>query len=50
MIQAERLARRSKLPHFLLPDGAIRFDWAEIEPLVKRVPARGPQGQEVDRE
>jgi hypothetical protein len=35
---AARLARRKRLPHYLLPDGSIRFRWEEIEPLVQRVP------------
>lgn len=35
--KAERLARRRKLPHYVLPDGAIRFRWEEIETLIKRV-------------
>jgi len=35
--KAERMARRRKLPHYLLPDGAIRFRWEEIETLIKRV-------------
>ncbi len=33
-----RLARQRKLPHYILPDGAIRLRWSEIEPLVRRVP------------
>jgi hypothetical protein len=37
--RAERLARRKRLPHLVLPDGSIRFDWSEIEALVVRVPA-----------
>lgn len=36
---AERLARQRRLPYVLLPDGSIRFDWAEIEPLIVRVRA-----------
>ncbi len=39
--RAERLARRKRLPHILLPDGSIRFTWAEIEALLVRVPANG---------
>lgn len=35
---AARLARRNRLPHYLLPDGSIRLKWEEIEPLVQRVP------------
>lgn len=37
--RAERLARQRRLPHVILPDGAIRFDWDEIEPLIVHVPA-----------
>jgi hypothetical protein len=36
---AERLARQRRLPYLLLPDGAIRFDWGEVEPLIVRVRA-----------
>jgi hypothetical protein len=36
---AERLARQRRLPYVLMPDGAIRFEWAEIEPLIVRVRA-----------
>jgi hypothetical protein len=35
---AARLARRNRLPHYVLPDGAIRLRWEEVEPLVVRVP------------
>ena len=37
--RAERLARRHRLPHVLLPDNAVRFIWEEIEALLVRVPA-----------
>jgi hypothetical protein len=37
--RAERLARQRRLPYVLLPDGSIRFDWSEIEPLIVRVRA-----------
>ena len=36
---AARLTRRKRLPHYVLPDGSIRLRWAEIEPLVRHVPA-----------
>ncbi len=36
---AEKLAKRGKLPFSELPDGAVRFVWAEIEPLIRKVPA-----------
>ncbi len=38
--KAERLARRKKLPHVVLPDGSIRFEWEQIEPTIRRVPAQ----------
>jgi hypothetical protein len=41
--RAQRLARRGKLPHIVLPDGSIRFEWAEIEPLLLRVSQRDDQ-------
>lgn len=37
--RAERLARRRQLPHVLLPDGSIRFNWDELESLLVRVSA-----------
>jgi hypothetical protein len=40
--RAERLARRRALPHAVLPDGSIRFDWSEIAPLIVPVPATLP--------
>jgi hypothetical protein len=40
---AKRLARRGRLPHIRLPDGSIRFEWSEIEPLIQRVPIREQQ-------
>ncbi len=36
--RAERLARRRRLPHVVLPDGSVRFEWQEIESLIRRVP------------
>lgn len=35
--RSARLARRGHLPHYLLPDGSIRFRWVEIAPLVRYV-------------
>jgi len=35
--RAERLARRGKLPHVVLPDGSIRFRWDQIKPLIRVV-------------
>ena len=37
--KAEKLARQRRLPYVLLPDGSVRFDWAEIESLRLRVGA-----------
>jgi hypothetical protein len=37
--RAEQLARQRRLPYVLLPDGAIRFDWREVEPLIVHVSA-----------
>jgi|GEM_PF-2127306 len=42
--RAERLARRRRLPHVILPDGSIRFDWTRIEPLLRHVDAEDRQG------
>lgn len=42
---AERLARQRRLPYRLLPDGSIRFEWGEIEPLIVRVDAVPPGPQ-----
>lgn len=36
--KATRLARRGKLPHVVLPDKSLRFEWARITALLKRVP------------
>lgn len=35
--RTSRLARKGKLPHYVLPDGSIRLRWEEIEPLVQHV-------------
>lgn len=32
--RAERLAKQGKLPHDVLPDGAIRFVWTEVAALI----------------
>ena len=42
--RAERLARQRRLPYVLLPDGSIRFEWDEIEPLIVRVHAAATVG------
>jgi hypothetical protein len=44
--RAERLARRHRLPHVILPDGAIRFIWEEVESLLVRVSSAGDSRQE----
>ncbi|GMV81487.1 MAG: hypothetical protein AMXMBFR7_26710 [Planctomycetota bacterium] len=35
--RAEKLARRGKIPHFVLPDGSIRFDRADVAAFIRRV-------------
>jgi len=35
--RTSQLARKGKLPHYVLPDGSIRLRWEEIEPLVQHV-------------
>jgi hypothetical protein len=37
--RAERLARQRRLPHVILPDGSIRFEWDAVDPLIVRVPS-----------
>lgn len=37
---AVRLARRRKLPHVVLPDGSIRFEWEAVEAILQRVPVQ----------
>jgi len=41
--RSERLARRGRLPHVLLPDGAIRFRWPDIEALLETVSVVDPE-------
>jgi hypothetical protein len=36
---AAKMARRRMLPHYILPDGAIRFRLDEVIQLVQRLPA-----------
>jgi hypothetical protein len=38
---AKRLARKGRLPHYLLPDGTVAFLLAEVEALVQRRPMPG---------
>jgi hypothetical protein len=40
---AARMARRKKLPHYLLPDGGVRFRREEVEALIRHVPLQGQQ-------
>lgn len=37
--KAERLARQRRLPYILMPDGSIRFNWADLERLIVHVGA-----------
>lgn len=43
--KAERLARRGRLPHVVLPDQSIRFEWNAIESLIERVGAEPCQDE-----
>jgi hypothetical protein len=45
--RAAKLAKRQRLPHVVLPDGSIRFEWSAIEFLVKHVPASDSNATEV---
>ena len=42
--RAERLARKQKLPHYVLPDGSIRFAWEEVERLVRQIAVPNESG------
>lgn len=44
--RADKLARKGKLPHILLPDERIRFEWAEICALIRRVPLVESSGEQ----
>ena len=35
--QARRMARRKLLPHVLLPDGSIRFEWDKVRPFIGEI-------------
>jgi hypothetical protein len=35
--RTSRLIRTGKLPHYILPDGAIRLRWEEIAPLIQHI-------------
>jgi hypothetical protein len=45
---AERLARREKLPHVILPDGAIRFHWSDVTEVLKRITPPEDHKEETD--
>lgn len=36
---ADRLAKRGKLPHVVLPDGAFRFRWSKVRKCLQVVQA-----------
>lgn len=39
--RSERLAKRGKLPHVVLPDGAVRFRRSDVAKMPKPRPAEG---------
>lgn len=41
---AEKLARRHKLPHIVLPDGGIRFEADAVKSTLREVPAQKTEG------
>lgn len=41
--RAARMAKRKRLPHLVLPDGSVRFEWEKIEPLLCQVDAADRQ-------
>jgi len=45
--RTSRLARAGKLPHYILPDGSIRFRWDEIVTLIRHVVAPASEVKEV---
>ena len=47
--KSERLARRQKIPHVVLPDGSLRFEWDKIEPLLKFMPTVPDEGPCTDK-
>jgi hypothetical protein len=42
---AARLARRRRLPHYLLPDGSVRMCLEEVQALVRHIPLRTEEVQ-----
>jgi hypothetical protein len=43
--RAARLARRGRLPHYILPDGSIRLRWGEIAPLIRHHATEQPSDE-----
>lgn len=41
--RSAELAAQKGLPHVLLPDGSVRFEWSEIRPLLSWIDAE-PKG------
>ena len=37
--RAARMAKQKRLPHVVLPDGSIRFEWQQIELLLRQIAA-----------
>lgn len=37
--RAARMAKQKRLPHVVLPDGSIRFEWQKVEPHLRQVVA-----------
>lgn len=37
--RAARMAKQKRLPHVVLPDGSIRFEWQKVEPLLRQIAA-----------
>jgi len=42
--RAARMAKRKRLPHLVLPDGSVRFEWPKIESLLRQVSAADRRG------
>ena len=40
---AARLARRNRLPHYVLPDGSLRMRWEEVRVMVRHVSLQGQE-------
>jgi hypothetical protein len=48
--KAEKLAKRGKLPHYLLPDGSVRFCRDEILALIRIQSINGKQSTQPESE